>query len=118
MLALILISRYNYMAKRYVKLQDDKRYAMNHNAELIRLQFYSNECLQGLKSRNIDTTSYYNVIKRATIEWLSKVNDYVYKYHQFILDAANGVNKQDISEAQAIFCLESLETLIIKKHLL
>lgn len=80
-LALILISRYNYIAKRYVKLQDDKRYAMNHDAELVRLQFYNNECIQGLKSRRIDTTSYYNVIKRATIAWLSKVNNYVDKYY-------------------------------------
>lgn len=117
-LALILISRYNYIAKRYVKLQDDKRYAMNHDAELVRLQFYNNECIQGLKSRRIDTTSYYNVIKRATIAWLSKVNNYVDKYYQFILEAANGINKQDTSEKQAISCLERLENIIMKKYLL
>lgn len=73
---------------------------------------------QGLKSRSIDTTSYYNVVKRATIAWLSKVNNYVNKYYQFILEAANGINKQDTSETQAISCLEGLETLIIKKYLL
>ena len=87
---------------------------MNKDAELIRLQFYNNECLQGLKCRKINTTSYYNYIKEFPIEWLLDVNKYIDKYQTLIINSANCHNDQHIDNSY----IERFETAIIDKYLI
>ena len=118
MLALILMSRYNFVFRRFVKLQDDDRYAMNKDAESIRLLFYNNECFQGLKSRKIDTTAYYNFIKLFPIDWLLSVKKYIEKHESLVMDSANRLNDQRIDATHAISCLEKFESITIEKYLM
>lgn len=77
MSALALATRYNYLLRRYVKMQDDERYSKNNDAELLRIFFYLNECIFGALSRNIRTKDFYNYTKQLTCDWLHNVVNYI-----------------------------------------
>lgn len=117
-IALMLISDYNFIIRRFIKLQDKERIMMTKDAQSLRFQVLINECFERIIQKGLDAGDFWNDVNQRQTDWIISLMKYEQSNMSLIRDAVNNGNSPNIeNETQANFLIKGFESDIIKIYL-